>query len=73
MNPVTPLERPEAIVTPILAQFLDLLGPTAVTASGDDALLLRRFLGNRALTIAGGTSEVLHNVIGESILGLPRG
>jgi alkylation response protein AidB-like acyl-CoA dehydrogenase len=51
---------------------LDLLGPAAVAAQGDDALVLRRFLGNRALTIAGGTSEVLHNVIGEQILGLPR-
>jgi alkylation response protein AidB-like acyl-CoA dehydrogenase len=33
---------------------------------------IQKFLSNRALTIAGGTSEVLHNVIGERILGLPR-
>jgi alkylation response protein AidB-like acyl-CoA dehydrogenase len=51
---------------------LDLLGPGAVTATGPAAGALRRFLANRALTIAGGTSEVLHNVIGERILGLPR-
>jgi alkylation response protein AidB-like acyl-CoA dehydrogenase len=52
---------------------LELLGPAA-TAVRDDATsrAYRRFLGNRALTIAGGTSEVLHNVIAERILGLPR-
>jgi alkylation response protein AidB-like acyl-CoA dehydrogenase len=51
---------------------LDLLGPDAVTAEGPAAAALRRFLANRSLTIAGGTSEVLHNVVGERILGLPR-
>jgi alkylation response protein AidB-like acyl-CoA dehydrogenase len=52
---------------------LSLLGPGA--AAGDEAATaaLQRFLGTRALTIAGGTSEVLHNVIAERILGLPRG
>jgi alkylation response protein AidB-like acyl-CoA dehydrogenase len=52
---------------------LELLGPGAV-AVPDDATkrVVWKFLGNRALTIAGGTSEVLHNVIGERILGLPR-
>jgi 3-oxochol-4-en-24-oyl-CoA dehydrogenase len=51
---------------------LELLGPGAVTGDGDSAAALRRFLANRALTIAGGTSEILHNVIAEQILGLPR-
>ena len=51
---------------------LDLLGPDAVTAQGAAAGALRRFLANRSLTIAGGTSEILHNVVGERILGLPR-
>ena len=51
---------------------LDLLGQSALTAGEEERKVLRRFLNNRALTIAGGTSEVLHNVIGERILGLPR-
>ncbi|HVU61537.1 MAG TPA: acyl-CoA dehydrogenase [Mycobacteriales bacterium] len=52
---------------------LELLGPRA-TSMEDDAqrTVLRRMLSTRSLTIAGGTSEVLHNVIGERILGLPR-
>jgi alkylation response protein AidB-like acyl-CoA dehydrogenase len=52
---------------------LELLGPAAAgLPDGDTTRAFRRFLGNRALTIAGGTSEILHNVIGERILGLPR-
>ena len=34
--------------------------------------LARTMLNTRCLTIAGGTSEVLKNVVGERILGLPR-
>ena len=51
---------------------LDLLGQSALTGGEEERKILRRFLSNRSLTIAGGTSEVLHNVIGERILGLPR-
>ena len=51
---------------------LDLLGTAALMDDEDAARVVRRFLSNRSLTIAGGTSEVLHNVIGERILGLPR-
>jgi 3-oxochol-4-en-24-oyl-CoA dehydrogenase len=52
---------------------LSLLGPSAALGDDDATAALQRFLGTRALTIAGGTSEVLHNVIAERILGLPRG
>jgi 3-oxochol-4-en-24-oyl-CoA dehydrogenase len=52
---------------------LSLLGPSAALGDDDASAALQRFLGTRALTIAGGTSEVLHNVIAERILGLPRG
>lgn len=49
-----------------------LLGPDGAAEVGDAAFWLGGFLGNRCLTIAGGTSEVQRNVIGERLLGLPR-
>jgi 3-oxochol-4-en-24-oyl-CoA dehydrogenase len=52
---------------------LSLLGPGAAAGGETATAALQRFLGTRSLTIAGGTSEVLHNVIAERILGLPRG
>jgi alkylation response protein AidB-like acyl-CoA dehydrogenase len=52
---------------------LELLGaPAAAMSDEAERAVLRRMLSTRSLTIAGGTSEVLHNVIGERILGLPR-
>jgi alkylation response protein AidB-like acyl-CoA dehydrogenase len=52
---------------------IELLGPAGAAVADDfAAAALRRTLSTRSLTIAGGTSEVLHNVIGERILGLPR-
>jgi len=51
---------------------LTLLGPFGATVEGDAGRWSRGFLSTRCLTIAGGTSEVQRNVIGERILGLPR-
>ncbi|HTT85877.1 MAG TPA: acyl-CoA dehydrogenase family protein, partial [Acidimicrobiales bacterium] len=51
---------------------LVLLGPEGATTEGDGAHWSRGFLSTRCLTIAGGTSEVQRNVIGERMLGLPR-
>ncbi|MBW8709890.1 MAG: acyl-CoA dehydrogenase, partial [Mycobacterium sp.] len=49
---------------------MELSGSAAVV--GQAPKLLRSYLGNRAMTIAGGTSEITRNTIAERILGLPR-
>ncbi|UDY35046.1 acyl-CoA dehydrogenase [Dermatobacter hominis] len=51
---------------------LRLLGPEGATTVGPAAQWTFGFLANRCLTIAGGTSEIQRNVIGERLLGLPR-
>jgi alkylation response protein AidB-like acyl-CoA dehydrogenase len=51
---------------------LQLLGPAGAIEEGFGAGVAMGFLMTRQLTIAGGTSQVLRNVIGERILGLPR-
>ena len=51
---------------------LDLLGPDAAVREGDGAAWTGGFLGNRALSIAGGTSEIQRNLIAERLLGLPK-
>ncbi|HEV3450679.1 MAG TPA: acyl-CoA dehydrogenase [Acidimicrobiia bacterium] len=51
---------------------LTLLGPEGAVEEGEGAVWSRGFLFNRNLTIAGGTSEIQRNIIGERVLGLPR-
>ncbi len=51
---------------------LMLLGARGATTEDDAGRWSQGFLSARCLTIAGGTSEVQRNVIGERILGLPR-
>lgn len=60
---------------------MDLLGPEGVLyhsydmdgGSGDDwrGPIQQRYLRSRANTIEGGTSEVMRNILGERVLGLP--
>jgi alkylation response protein AidB-like acyl-CoA dehydrogenase len=55
-----------------------LLGPYATLDTPTEAVpdaprWLHRVLGARQYTIAGGTSEIQRNIIGERVLGLPRG
>ncbi len=51
---------------------LDTCGPDGALTAGEAALSAHGMLQSRCLTIAGGTSEVQRNVIGERLLGLPR-
>jgi alkylation response protein AidB-like acyl-CoA dehydrogenase len=50
---------------------LRLAGPDAAFADGDRSVTYA-LMYTRQLTIAGGTSEITRNQIGERILGLPR-
>jgi 3-oxochol-4-en-24-oyl-CoA dehydrogenase len=72
---------PEGNVTKLLsaehAQWaadlaLQLVGPAAVFADDDGRAVGHAVIFTRALSIAGGTSEITRNQIGERILGLPR-
>ena len=54
---------------------VSLEGPLAAAHDGaaiDTAEIVYGFLRSRANSIAGGTSEIMRNVIGEQLLGLPR-
>lgn len=57
---------------------MELLGPYAQIENNspfatDGGKWLYKMLAARALTIAGGTSEIQHNIIGERVLRLPKG
>jgi alkylation response protein AidB-like acyl-CoA dehydrogenase len=51
---------------------LDICGPDGAVTEGDAAVSAYGVLQSKCMTIAGGTSEVQRNVIGERLLGLPR-
>ncbi len=54
---------------------VDLLGTSALAWDGADskhAATVRGFLRSRANTIEGGTSEIMRNILGERVLGLPK-
>ena len=52
---------------------MQLLGAETFTRSERALAANDLFLRNRCLSIAGGTTQILRNVVGERILGLPRG
>ena len=57
---------------------MELLGPYSQLAyqspmAIDDGRWSYRMLGARAGTIAAGTNQIQHNIIGERVLGLPKG
>jgi 3-oxochol-4-en-24-oyl-CoA dehydrogenase len=54
------------------AIMAELAGPDAAFLDGNGAIAATMVLMNRAMSIAGGTSEIKRNQIAERILGLPR-
>ena len=54
------------------AMLTELNGPDAAFIDGDGAITNTLVLMHRGMSIAGGTSEIKRNQIGERILGLPR-
>ncbi|HEX6353658.1 acyl-CoA dehydrogenase family protein [Actinophytocola sp.] len=51
---------------------VDLLGPAGAAVDETTEPVLHELLLTRCLSIAGGTTQVLRNLVGERILGLPR-
>lgn len=57
----------------LYALAMDVLGQDAVVLSGGDWGWTRPYLHSFAQTIGGGTAEIQRNIIGERVLGLPKG
>jgi alkylation response protein AidB-like acyl-CoA dehydrogenase len=55
-----------------MAIMRELNGPDVAFMEGDAAMSNLLVLMHRGMSIAGGTSEIKRNQIGERILGLPR-
>jgi 3-oxochol-4-en-24-oyl-CoA dehydrogenase len=51
---------------------VELLGPAAAAIDDTTGAAIHELLLTRCLSIAGGTTQVLRNLVGERILGLPR-
>ncbi len=79
----TPLGAEASVMKLFYAEHLRRLADLAVTAEGAagalwgadapaDGLWQSRMLAALAISIAGGTNEIQHNVVGERVLGLPR-
>jgi alkylation response protein AidB-like acyl-CoA dehydrogenase len=60
-----------ALATELLGAYAPLTGDSP--HAPEQGRWARVALGARALTIAGGTSEVQRNIVGERVLGLPKG
>lgn len=76
-----PMPGPEGVIAAIYATELvqrvhelatDIMGLRALEMDGGDRWP-RRYLASRLRTLAGGTSQIRRNIVGERLLGLPRG
>ena len=66
-------DRVDALLATYDPQLVvDLLGPRALLDDDDVRADVHEMLMTRALSIAGGTTQILRNVVAEQILGLPR-
>jgi acyl-CoA dehydrogenase len=55
-----------------MASFaMDLEGALGALYEGDDAAWQRSWLASPGLRLAGGTDEILRNIVAERVLGLP--
>ncbi len=57
----------------VQAGAMEILGGAGLEREGEAAAWVHRYLDGFKHTIAGGTSEIRRNIIGERVLGLPRG